>query len=117
MRIRDIVTEGNTAAPTVGYHITTEDNAAEILEYGLDPRDQDHLGAGSARIYLLVDTNDITEVRNWVQAKAGRDEYLTILKINLAGLQLRHDQGWWCAFQTIPPDRITDLGGDYLDRF
>lgn len=115
MKVLDILTEN--AMPTVGYHITTEDNAKEILQYGLDPRAQDHLGADSARIYLLVDMKDVTEVRNWVQAKAGRDEYLTILKLNLAGLQLRFEHGWWCAFQPITPDRITDLGGDYLDRF
>ena len=97
--------------PTIAYHITTEENADEIMHTGLNPDSDEN------RIYLITDTKDIPEVRGWIEAKTNDDEQLTMLKIDVSGLPLKYNDGWYYSTQPIAPDRITDLGWQSLQRY
>ena len=102
---------------TTAYHITTVENADNIAYGGLDPHE------GNA--YLVVDTgdqkklrNDLSTVAGWMLAKTEQtDEPLTLLKVNIAGIPLEKDYGWYVSKMPIPPDRITDLGQDEFQRY
>ena len=105
------------AHPTVGYHITTVENADNILYGGLDPYE------GNA--YLVVDTgdqkklrDDLRTVANWMYEKTEKtQEPLTLLRVNITGLPLKYDRGWQVSKQSIDPARIQDLGQAELERY
>lgn len=125
MRISEILFE-STDQPTVAYHITSEQNAKDILKYGLDPNDSysdDWNARGEKVVYLITDTQDIGEVAMWMDSKfrqiAGRgpDIPITLLKIDISGIPLKIKNGWYATTETISPNRITDLGWRELDRY
>jgi len=99
------------------YHITTTENAEEILYAGLDPRD--------GKAFMVVDEGDrvklqreLSVVGGWMYAKTeGSDDPLTLLKIDVTGIPLTYDQGWYFSTTNIPPDRIQDLGAKELARY
>jgi hypothetical protein len=99
------------------YHITTTENAEEILYAGLDPYD--------GKAFMVVDEGDrvklqreLSVVGGWMYAKTeGSDDPLTLLQIDVAGIPLTYDQGWYFSTTNIPPDRIRDLGEDELARY
>jgi hypothetical protein len=111
MRIIEILTESHHNF-TTAYHITTVENADNITYGGLDPYD------GNA--YLIVDTgnkeklsNDFRTVAGWMLAKTERtQEPLTLLKVDITGIPLEKDSGWYVSKAPIPADRITDMGED-----
>jgi hypothetical protein len=111
MRITEILTESHHNF-TTAYHITTIESAADILYGGLDPHD--------GMVYLVVDTGDKKKLRDdlqtvagWMLAKTERtQDPLTLLKIDITGIPLEKDSGWYVAKMPIPADRITDLGED-----
>lgn len=98
------------------YHITTVENSADILYGGLDPRE--------GKIYLVVDTgdqkklkNELSTVAGWMLAKTEKTEDpLTLLKIDIKGISLDKDSGWYISKLPISYDRITDLGEDAFNR-
>lgn len=98
------------------YHITTVENAEEILYGGLDPRD--------GNIYLVVDTGDqktlkdeLRTVAGWMLAKTEKTEDpLTLLKVNITGIPLDKESGWYVSKMPILANRITDLGEDAFNR-
>ena len=102
---------------TTAYHITTEENAEEIVLAGLKPSD--------GFVYLIVDEGDqrklakeIDQVANWIYARTeGSDDELTLLKINVRGLPLKYEYGWYKSLVPINADRIKDLGPDTLARY
>jgi hypothetical protein len=118
MRINELL---ESTQPDVAYHITTEENAAEIMRVGLEPRnDRNEDFYDSPRAYLITDTNDISEVRGWVEANLdsdGIDGALTILKIDISGLPLQYSSGFYFSTKTISPNRITDLGWKTLQGY
>jgi len=122
MRYKEFVYEDASDIKTA-YHITTESNADKITKIGLEPRNdkQHNFYNNEGRIYLLVDTNDIGQVRQWMGAKLDNDgifdDPLTLLKINVEGVPLKYENGWHFATKNISPDRITDLGWRELDRY
>jgi hypothetical protein len=109
MRIIEILTESHHNF-TTAYHITTVENADNITYSGLDPYD------GNA--YLIVDTgdkkklsDDFSTVANWMLAKTERtQEPLTLLKVDITGIPLEKDRGWYVSKMPIPSERITDMG-------
>ena len=121
MRISEILLESEQ--PDVAYHITTESNASEIMKHGLDPRnDSSHEFYGDERrVYLITNTNNINEVRGWIEAtledEGNTDEPLTILKVDVTGLPLKYGNGFYYSTDNIPPNRITDLGWRELQRY
>jgi hypothetical protein len=53
-----------------------------------------------------------------MHAKTERtQEPLTMLKINVTGLPLKYDLGWYISLVPIAPERITDLGQDELNGY
>jgi len=102
---------------TTAYHVTTEENAEEIVLAGLRPSD--------GFVYLIVDEGDqrklakeIDQVANWIYARTeGSDDELTLLKINVRGLPLKYEYGWYKSLVPIGADRIKDLGPDTLARY
>lgn len=102
---------------TTAYHVTTSENADEIVHGGLSPHD--------GKAFLIVDTGDqktlqdeIYEVAGWMYAKTeGSDDPLTLLQIDIAGLPLEYEYGWHYSTVKIPPSRIKDLGPDTLARY
>ena len=58
MRISEILFE-STEQPTVAYHITSEQNAKDILKYGLDPNDSysDDWNARGEKVVYLINFN------------------------------------------------------------
>jgi GNAT superfamily N-acetyltransferase len=115
------VAEARTEYPDhefkTAYHITGTENAEEILYGGLDPRD--------GKAFMVVDEGDkaklqreLSIVGSWMYAKSeGSDDPLTLLKIDVAGLPLTYEHGWYFSTTKIPPDRIRDLGVDELSRY
>lgn len=101
---------------TTAYHITTVESAEEILYGGLDPRD--------GKIYLVVDTgdqkklkNELSTVAGWMLAKTEKTEDpLTLLKVNITGIPLEKDFGWYVSKMPISAERITNLGEDAFNR-
>jgi GNAT superfamily N-acetyltransferase/pyrimidine deaminase RibD-like protein len=99
------------------YHITSTENAEEILYSGLDPYD--------GKAFMVVDEGDKTKLQRelsmvggWMYAKTeGSDDPLTLLKIDVTGIPLTYDQGWYFSTTKIPPDRIQDLGAKELARY
>jgi len=116
MRAMEFLTEQEHKI-TTAYHITTVENAEEILYGGLDTYD--------GKIYLVADTGDKAKLRDelstvsqWMHAKTERtQEPLTMLKIDVAGLPLKYDTGWYTSLVPIAPERITDLGEDILGGY
>jgi hypothetical protein len=116
MRFQELLREQEHKI-TTAYHITTVENAEEILYGGLTPSD--------GKIYLVADTGDkaklkdeLSTVSQWMHAKTERtQEPLTMLKINVAGLPLKYDSGWYTSLVPIAPERITDLGQDELNGY
>ena len=108
MRIRELTESQHNF--TTAYHITTVENADNITYGGLDPYD------GNA--YLIVDTgnkeklsNDFRTVAGWMLAKTERtQEPLTLLKVDITGIPLEKDSGWYVAKMPIPAERITNMG-------
>lgn len=102
---------------TTAYHITTEEFAAEILYSGLDPHD--------GKVYLVVDTGDkvklrkeLSTVAHWMLARTDDTTGpLTLLQVNITGLPLKLEYGWYVSLANIPPERITDLGEDEFQRY
>jgi hypothetical protein len=102
---------------TTAYHITTLENADEILHGGLDPRD--------GKAFMVVDEgdpkklrNDLHEVAGWMYAKTeGSDDPLTLLQIDITGLPLAYEFGWHFSTTKVPPNRIKDLGENELARY
>lgn len=105
------------AQPTTAYHITTLENAENILYGGLDPRE--------GKVYLVVDTGDqnklrkdLSTVAGWMYAKTEQtQESLTLLQVDVTGIPLKYHQGWYVSLQPIEPGRIRDLGEDELARY
>lgn len=95
---------------TTAYHITTEENAGEIADKGLRPSD--------GEVYLVVDTGDqrklkseLYEVAHWMYARIEEsDADLNLLKINVSGIPLTYQQGWYRSLAPIAADRIENLG-------
>ena len=116
MRITEILTESEPHQYTTAYHITTVENADNILYGGLDPHD------GYA--YLVVDSgdkkklsNDLRTVAGWMLAKTERtEEPLTLLRVDITGIPLEKDSGWHVSKMPIPAKRITDLGERAFNR-
>ena len=121
MRAQEFVTESSTEHPAhefdTAYHITTTENAEEILYDGLDPRD--------GKAFMVVDEGDdaklqreLSVVGGWMYAKTeGSDDPLTLLQIDVAGIPLTYEHGWYFSTTKISPDRITDLGERELARY
>ena len=121
MRAQEFVTESRTHHPThefnTAYHITSTENAEEILYDGLDPRD--------GKAFMVVDEGDaaklqreLSVVGGWMYAKSeGSDDPLTLLQIDVAGIPLTYEHGWYFSTTKISPDRITDLGVKELARY
>lgn len=103
--------------PTTAYHVTTSENADEIMYSGLDPHD--------GKAFLIVDTGDrkklqdeIYQVAGWIYARTeGSDDPLTLLQVNIKGLPLKYEYGWHYSPVRIPATRIQDLGTDTLSRY
>ena len=99
------------------YHITTTENANEILYTGLDPRD--------GKAFLVVDTGDQSKLRkelgvvaNWMYEKTAQsDDPLTLLQIDITNIPLNYEFGWHFSTTKIAPDRIQDLGENELARY
>ena len=99
------------------YHITSTENAEEILYAGLDPYD--------GKAFMVVDEGDkgklqkqLSVVGGWMYAKSeGSDDPLTLLQIDVTGIPLTYDHGWYFSTTKISPDRIQDLGEDELARY
>lgn len=116
MRIQELLREQEHKI-TTAYHITTVENAEEILYGGLQPSD--------GKIYLVADTGDkkklkdeLSTVAQWMYAKTEKSgEPLTMLKINVTGLPLKYDSGWYTSQVPIAPNRITDLGEDVMGGY
>lgn len=102
---------------TTAYHITTLENADEILHGGLRPAE--------GKAFMVVDEGDpkklrseLSTVAGWMYAKTeGSDDPLTLLQIDITGLPLAYDYGWHFSTVNIPPSRIKDLGEDQLARY
>ena len=110
MRIQELTESHHNF--TTAYHITTIESADNITYGELDPHD------GNA--YLVVDTGDkkklkteLSTVANWMLAKTERtQEPLTLLKVDITGVPLEKDSGWYVSKMPIPAERITDMGED-----
>lgn len=121
MRAQEFVAESRAEHPAhefnTAYHITTTENAEEILYDGLDPRD--------GKAFMVVDEGDdaklqreLSVVGGWMYAKTeGSDDPLTLLQIDVAGIPLTYEHGWYFSTTKISPDRITDLGVKELARY
>jgi hypothetical protein len=121
MRATEFLYELMTAHPDhhfkTAYHITTTENAEEILYAGLDPHD--------GKAFMVVDEGDkaklkqeLSTVENWMYAKTeGSDDPLTLLQIDITNLPLAYEHGWYFSTTKIPPSRIKDLGSDELGRY
>ncbi len=118
---QESVDESRTEHPDhhfkTAYHITTTENAEEILYGGLDPRD--------GKAFMVVDEGDqaklqdeLSVVGGWMYAKTEHsDDALTLLQIDVSGIPLTYEHGWYFATTKIPPGRITDLGVEQLARY
>ena len=121
MRAQEFVAESRTHHPThefkTAYHITSTENAEEILYDGLDPHD--------GKAFMVVDEGDKTKLQRelstvggWMYAKTeGSDDPLTLLQIDVTGIPLTYEHGWYFSTAKISPDRITDLGVRELARY
>jgi hypothetical protein len=121
MRATEFVTEARTHHHDhefkTAYHITSTENAEEILYAGLDPYD--------GKAFMVVDEGDkvklqreLSVVGGWMYAKSeGSDDPLTLLQIDVTGIPLTYEYGWYFSTTKIPPDRIQDLGEDELARY
>lgn len=121
MRAQEFVAESRAEHPAhefnTAYHITTTKNAEEIMYDGLDPRD--------GKAFMVVDEGDdaklqreLRVVGGWMYAKTeGSDDPLTLLQIDVAGIPLTYEHGWYFSTTKISPDRITDLGVKELARY
>lgn len=114
MRINEVLLEQKEHKFTTGYHVTTTENAAEILHGGLDPYD--------GKAFLVVDEGNNKKLRDelhtvtqWMYAKDD-DQPLTLLQVDISGLPLDYEFGWYFSRVPIPPNRIKDLGEDELAR-
>jgi len=115
------VAEARPEHPThefeTAYHITSTENAEEILYAGLDPYD--------GKAFMVVNEGDkvklqreLSTVGNWMYAKTeGSDDPLTLLQIDVSGIPLTYEHGWYFSTTKISPDRITDLGVKELARY
>lgn len=116
MRAQEFLLE-NENKFTTAYHVTTQENAEEILYGGLRPRD--------GEVYLVVDTGDkkklrdeISQVANWIYARTeGSDEEITLLQVDIRGLPLKYEYGWYKSLAAISAERIQDLGPDTLAKY
>lgn len=116
MRITELTSHSDHQF-TTAYHITTVENAEEILYGGLDPRD--------GKAFLVVDEGDpaklkkeLGQVAGWMYAKTEHtDDPLTLLQVNIEGLPLSRDHGWYFSTVSIPPNRIKDLGERELAKY
>lgn len=114
MRAKEFTPQHNF---TTAYHITTEENAENIMYGGLDPHD--------GKVYLVVDTGDKKKLRDelhtvahWMLARTDdTSSPLTLLQVNIKGLPLKLEYGWYVSLASIPPERITDLGEDEFQRY
>jgi hypothetical protein len=94
---------------TTAYHITTQENADNIQHGGLDPREE-------GKAYLVVDEGNPDKLRDELRTVAGwmlerpGDDPLTLLKINVTGVPLEFEHGWYFSTVAITPNRIQDLG-------
>jgi hypothetical protein len=116
MRISEITNKSDHQY-TTAYHITTLENAEEILHSGLHTYD--------GKAFMVVDQGDpgrlrkeLGQVAGWMYAKTeGSDDPLTLLQIDISGIPLVYEFGWHFSTANIPPDRIRDLGEDQLARY
>ena len=114
MRIKEFIIESHQYS--TAYHITTVENAQDILYGGLDPRD--------GKIYLVIDTGDQKKLKDelrivagWMLAKTEKTEDpLTLLKVDITGIPLEKDSGWYISKMPISAKRITDLGEDAFNK-
>lgn len=121
MRASEFVTEARAEHTDhefkTAYHITSTENAEEILYGGLDPRD--------GKAFMVVDEGDrakllreLSTVGGWMYAKSeGSDDPLTLLQIDVTGIPLTYEHGWYFSTTNIPPNRIKDLGEKELARY
>jgi len=95
---------------TTAYHITTEENADEIDAVGLRPKE--------GNVYLIVNQGDpkklkqeLSTVAGWIYARTEHsDEELNLLKIDVRGIPLTYQDGWYRSLVPISADRIENLG-------
>lgn len=118
----DEVKENLSNPPEIGYHITSEENAEWIMKNGLEPKSRSDFLSFSSKpvVFLYTSNNEQHSIINWLYDKFEHDrEYdaeLTKLKIDLRGLNLSKENGYWVSLETIKPNRITNLGNEKLEK-
>ena len=120
MRINEVIEPRITTA----YHITTVENAEEILYVGLEPRPVPY-NPGEHRVFLVADTGDKQELKKELETVAGHmyakteqtDEQLTLLQVDVSGIPLEYYNGYYTTTNTIPANRIKNLGPEALSNY
>ena len=120
MRINEVIDQRITTA----YHITTVENAEEILYGGLEPRPVPY-NPGELRVFLVADTGDKQKLKKELGTVAGHmyakteqtDEPLTLLQVNVLGIPLEYHNGYYTTTNTIPASRIKNLGERALSNY
>lgn len=133
MRITEIINEDKEPLSfTTGYHMTLETNMDEIMEYGLEPRNdrlRDYY-IGEGRVFLIPDTGDQrllhgeisrvhSDIEDELQSEGDIDTPITLLKLDITGYPIYyagHGLSYYTT-KTITPDRITDLGWKALQKY
>jgi len=120
MRINEVIQQRITTA----YHITTVENAEEILYDGLQPRPVPY-NPGELRVFLVADTGDKQKLKKELGIVAGHmyaktektGEPLTLLQVYVSGIPLEYHNGYYTTTTTIPASRIKDLGEQELSNY
>ncbi len=120
MRINEVIQQRITTA----YHVTTVENAEDILHAGLQPRPVPY-NPGELRVFLVADTGDKQKLKKELGTVAGHmyakteqtDEPLTLLQVNVSGIPLEYHNDYYTVTKTIPASRIKNLGPEELSNY
>lgn len=122
MRINEVIQQRISTA----YHITTVENAGEILHVGLQPSPVPY-NPRELRVFLVADTGDKQKLKKELGTVAGHmhakteqsDEPLTLLQVDVSDISddLEYYYGYYTTTKTIEPRRIKDLGEQELSKY
>lgn len=92
----------------IAYHVTPRKNVSNILSNGLIPSNTGDNYYKEKRIYLFPTRDAVDDaMQDWLgQRFSGEDDMLSLLAVDVTGLDIKNDFDEWYTLDPISKDKI-----------
>lgn len=105
MKSHEFITEDKQS---IAYHVTPRKNVGNILYRGLNPGRPRGAAYKEKRVWLFPSRDAAEEAMiNWLGDRfQHEDEMLSLLSVDISGLDIRDDMGEYYTLDRVDPNRI-----------